>query len=147
MRISTSGSTGLNNIYKRFLITAIISAIVIISGSGEQIQICNAGEPVENIKITLNDTDTLHRHIKSIIIELEYPDAPAGDFIKMVDDWTDKQGRPIFVYSSKKLADSQDACKKGQITSIQLAKLEEGVILELGRCLPKKQRKNPPNYP
>lgn len=135
MRIcTTSESFGLiKNINIKSTIITVIVLVAIASGVNGQ----SYKESAETFKFELKDANALHRHIEQIITGLEYSSAVAADFADMVCNWMDKQGRSVLVDSSEKLVRSQQAHKKGQISEAQLARVEEGITMELGRCIRK----------
>ena len=132
MRVSTTECSGpIKNIYNKLFIIIVIAIAIVTSGVGGQ----SNKESVEIVELKLKDANTLHRHIEQIITGLEYSSTVAEDFADMVCNWTNRQVQSVLVDSSEKLVRSRQAYEDGQMSEAQFANIEEGITMELGRCI------------
>ncbi len=130
----------MNNLIRRCVVVTVVTTMMIVSDAGGQRRIRADEESTQSSKFPSTDVDTLHGHLRQVIKDLKYSDTVADDFIKMACEWKDVRGRRVLVASSDMLTRSHEACIRGQISEAQLARIEEGVMMELGKCIRKEIR-------
>ena len=112
---------------KTVAVAFIVTIITCVSGETRHDHALISTEPTAG--------DVLHERIDRAIRGLEYSNKVAQDFIDMVGDWKDEQGRPAFAVLNEMLAKARQACTEGTISQSQLAKIEEYMIMTLGRII------------
>lgn len=127
----------MSNSTRRCAVVTFVATMMILSDAVGQMRIRATTEYPETIDHVSTHADTVHGHVRQVIMQLEYSDAVADDFITMVSAWKDSRGRPVLIAFSGILARSQEACKRGQISETRLAEIEEGIMKELGLCIRK----------
>ena len=75
--------------------------------------------------------------IKQLVKGLEYSDKVAEDFVQMISNWRDAQGRPVLTSWKQRLNQTENEYKQGRITKDQFAKTEENVTRELSQRIQK----------
>jgi tetratricopeptide (TPR) repeat protein len=75
--------------------------------------------------------------IKQLVKGLEYSDKVAEDFVQMISNWRDAQGRPVLTSWKQRLNQTEDEYKQGKISKEQLAKVEENITRELSQRIQK----------
>lgn len=75
--------------------------------------------------------------IKQLVKELEYSNKVAEDFVQMISNWRDAQGRPVLTSWKQRLNQTEDEYKQGKISKEQLAKVEENITRELSQRIQK----------
>ncbi len=121
--------------YRKSIIVAAITAITIVSSVGGQSHTHITKESAVTLALASTDVDILHEKIKRAVKELEYSNEVAEDFVKVVCNWKDVQGRPALAVLRKILTRSKEACRRGDISKTKLAKAEERIMMGLGRSI------------
>jgi tetratricopeptide (TPR) repeat protein len=75
--------------------------------------------------------------VKQLVKGLEYSDKVAEDFVQMISNWRDAQGRPVLTSWEQRLNQTEDEYKQGRISKDQLAKVEENITRELSQRIQK----------
>lgn len=127
--------TFVKKLYRRCIVVAAIATVAVVSDAGGQRHSRATIGHVDGLAFTPTDISTLYGQIRQTISELEYADVVADDFIKLVGSWRDEQGSPALVVMRARLANSREACRKGEISQAQLAGIEESILLELGHSI------------
>ena len=130
---------GVLNAYKKPIIAAITIAPLIVVFVGN-LQHVYAATPNESVKISApaeNEIAALAEQITQLVKKLEYSDKVAQDFVKMVSDWKDEQGRPVLVAWKQRLNQARKDYKQAKISKDQLAKVEENIAKELSQRIQK----------
>lgn len=78
-----------------------------------------AAESIPSSQTTTEEK--LSQHIKQLIQQLEYPDAVAEDFVKMINGWQDNQATPILAAWKQTLDQANNNFTQGKISRKQLA--------------------------
>jgi len=112
---------------KTVAVAFIVTIITFVCGAAQRNRALISTEPTAG--------DVLHERIDRAIRGLEYSNTVAHDFIDMVGDWKDEQGRPALAVLNEMLAKARQAHKQGTVSQTQLAKIEESVIMTLGRII------------
>jgi len=115
----------------------IVAMTIGICAAGEQKHTRVSKEPTETCTLPSADIEMLHAQIRRVVKELEYSDAVAEAFVKMVSRWKDVKGRPGLIVLKKMLDGSKEACRRGEISKVQLAEIEEGIMVDLGLSIQK----------
>jgi tetratricopeptide (TPR) repeat protein len=68
---------------------------------------------------------------------LEYSNKVAEDFVRMISDWRDSQGKLVFISWKQRLNQIEVEYKLGKISKDQFAKVEENVTRELSQRIQK----------
>ncbi|MCJ7690437.1 MAG: hypothetical protein MUO60_14110, partial [Clostridiaceae bacterium] len=71
--------------------------------------------------------------IKQLVKGLEYSDKVAEDFVQMISNWRDAQGRPVLTSWKQRLNQTENEYKQGRISNDQVAKEEEKITKELSQ--------------
>ena len=114
---------------KQVLIGAIIAAIMGIFVLNPRAAAAHSLAPT--------DEGVLYGQIRQIVRELEYPDKVASELVEMVDSWKDAQGQPALTALMAILANSKESCMRGELSEIQLARIEKNVVSQLARTIKK----------
>jgi len=75
--------------------------------------------------------------IKQLVKGLEYSDKVAEDFVQMISNWRDAQGKPVLTSWKQRLNQTEDEYKQGKISEEQFVKVEENITRELSQRIQK----------
>ena len=129
------------NAYRKPIVGAINIALLIgIFWQPTVVYPATLKEPVKISATVSTELGTLSKHIKQLVMELEYPDKVAEDFVAMVISWKDKQGQPVLVAWKQRINQARQDYKQSKISEAQLAKVEENIAKELSQRIQKEIR-------
>ena len=75
--------------------------------------------------------------IKQLVKGLEYSDKVVEDFVQMISNWKDAQGRPVLTSWKQRLNQTEDEYKQVKISKKQFVKVEENITRELSQRIQK----------
>lgn len=113
---------------KAVAVAFVVTIVTYVSGAAQHNHALISPETTANV---------LHGRINKAVKGLEYSSTAAQDVIDMVGSWKDEQGRPALAVLDEMLARARQARREGEISQSQLAKIEEYMIVTLGRIIRK----------
>ena len=123
---------------KPILLAGIVALAMCVSAGDN---LAHARKPAETYgtgMFSSGSAQTPHQQIKETLKNLEYSNTVAESFTKMVRSWKEVHGQPALVSLSERLSRSRKAFSRGEISEGQLAKIEERIIIALGKSIRKK---------
>jgi len=131
--VDTNKSIVVLNKYKKPIIAVVTMTLFcnVFAGDLQHVSAAIPNEPVKTSITAENEFETLSEQIKRLVKGLEYPSTVAEDFVELVLDWKDEQGRPVLAIWNEQVKKGREDYKQNRISKDQLTQNEELVINEL----------------
>jgi len=137
---------GLNTYKETILVVVAVTLIMVILTGCEEVytpgpqQSVTLKEPFNVSVSTSAEIGVLSEQIKQLVIELDYPEEAAKDFVNMVNNWKDTKGQPELIAWKMKLVKAKEEYQQGKISKDKLSKVEESVAKEVCHRIKKQVR-------
>ena len=127
----SDGVTILKMLMRPCLIGFVMTTITMVSTSPGQMNTHPSLQSADLLSATSTRIDRLYKQMRQRVIDLEYPETVAKDFISMVRRWETPNRMPALPVLERILVRAREAYQKGQISRGQLAQMEEKAVAGL----------------
>lgn len=131
----SGGVTIYKTTIRQSVIVVAMTAITVASTLGGQKNPRSILQSTSSLTLPTMEIDALHQEINKRVIDLEYTEAVAEEFVSIVSYWKTPREQSILNVLQRILVRAREAYQKGYISKAQIVKTEERVIIALAKYI------------